>query len=165
MPSRWSKSCSTAGTSVFYSAMSKATTNGYIDNPFFRSAKKDRFEIPPARKSEGAGTQGYWRLAGRIDPTRFEDYVEPTAAMTALKRALSMTPAEGSERSHEDFRACAAAAGGGFPTGTKWSFPRGEGYARGRNPDHATPTRATRARSWTVRMMESRSAPGSSRGC
>ena len=90
--------------------------NGYIDN-ILSLGEKDRFEIPPARKAKELIK--VLALAGRIDPTRFEDYVE-NGGYDGLKRALSMTPAE--VVNEVKLSGLRGRGGGGFPTGTKWSF-------------------------------------------
>ena len=102
------------GDSVFYRNVK--AENGYIDN-ILSLGEKDRFEIPPARKAKELIK--VLALAGRIDPTRFEDYVE-NGGYDGLKRALSMTPAE--VVNEVKLSGLRGRGGGGFPTGTKWSF-------------------------------------------
>ncbi len=102
------------GDSIFYRNVK--AENGYIDN-ILSLGEKDRFEVPPARKAKELIK--VLALAGRIDPTRFEDYTE-NGGYEGLKRALSMTPAD--VVNEVKLSGLRGRGGGGFPTGTKWSF-------------------------------------------
>ncbi|MDR0931903.1 MAG: 4Fe-4S binding protein [Victivallales bacterium] len=102
------------GESVFYRNV-KADDRD-IDN-ILALGEKDRFEIPPKRKSKELIK--VLALAGKIDPTNFDEYVE-NGGYAGLKRALSMTPAE--VVNEVKLSGLRGRGGGGFPTGTKWSF-------------------------------------------
>ena len=102
------------GSSIFYRDVKAAEAD--IDN-ILACGEANRFIIPEARRNkEHVLVLG---LAGRIDPTRFEDYIE-NGGYAGLKRALTLTPEEVvNEMKLSGLR---GRGGGGFPTGTKWSF-------------------------------------------
>ena len=102
------------GDSVFYrdvKADDKAMQNILSVGP------ESRFEIPPARKAKELVK--VLALAGRIDPTSFEDYVAHDG-YKGLEKALAMT----SQQVVDEVKLSGlrGRGGGGFPTGNKWGF-------------------------------------------
>ncbi|MDD5597783.1 MAG: NADH-ubiquinone oxidoreductase-F iron-sulfur binding region domain-containing protein, partial [Victivallaceae bacterium] len=76
-----------------------------------------RFKVNPARKAKEM--LKVTRLAGVINPTSYEEYIEH-GGYAGLRKALGMTPAEVvDEVKRSGLR---GRGGGGFPTGMKWSF-------------------------------------------
>jgi len=63
------------------------------------------------------------RLAGKINPVSFEEYVE-NGGYKALKKALGMDPADIVEEVKKS--GLRGRGGAGFPTGLKWSFMAGK---------------------------------------
>ena len=78
---------------------------------------ENRFEIPPVRKAKELVK--VLALAGRIDPTSFEDYVA-NGGYKGLEKALAMTSAEVVDE--VKLSGLRGRGGGGFPTGNKWGF-------------------------------------------
>ena len=89
-------------------------------------------------------------LNGRIDPTRIEDYIA-SGGYTSLAKVLPvMTP----EQIIAEVKASGlrGRGGAGFSTGMKWELCRQQRpEGRRRAISFATPTKATRALSWTAR--------------
>ncbi len=83
----------------------------------------------------------------RIDPMRIEDYLA-IGGYAALAKALSMAP----EAVIEEIKASGlrGRGGGGFPTGSKWETCRNAESEDESSTSSATPTRATRAPTWTA---------------
>ncbi|WP_176013659.1 NADH-ubiquinone oxidoreductase-F iron-sulfur binding region domain-containing protein [Victivallis sp. Marseille-Q1083] len=79
--------------------------------------EKNRFAVPAGRQSKELVR--VLKLAGRIDPVRFEAYTA-NGGYVALKKALEMTP----EAVVNAVKASGlrGRGGGGFNTGMKWSF-------------------------------------------
>lgn len=87
-----------------------------VDN-ILQLGEENRFEIPAVRREKELVK--VLKLAGRIDPGSFDEYVA-NGGYEALKKALSMTPADVvNEVLASGLR---GRGGGGFPTGRKWSF-------------------------------------------
>ncbi|MBQ9503139.1 MAG: 4Fe-4S binding protein [Lentisphaeria bacterium] len=76
-----------------------------------------RFTPPPQR--EAKQLVRVMALAGRIDPTDFDDYVSH-GGYAGLKNALEMSPEE--VVNEVKLSGLRGRGGGGFPTGNKWSF-------------------------------------------
>lgn len=76
-----------------------------------------RFEVSACRKSREL--LKVLALAGRIDPIRFDDYVE-NGGYAGFKRALSMPPLAVIEEMK--LSGLRGRGGGGFPVGSKWGF-------------------------------------------
>ncbi|MDD4817193.1 MAG: NADH-ubiquinone oxidoreductase-F iron-sulfur binding region domain-containing protein [Victivallaceae bacterium] len=102
------------GGSVMYGKVRADETS--INN-ILTLAEAGRFEIPAGRKSKELVK--VLRLAGRIVPTCWDDYIA-NGGYSALKKALAMTPqAVIDEVKKSGLR---GRGGGGFPTGNKWGF-------------------------------------------
>lgn len=103
-----------SGESVFYRDV--RPTDAAIAN-ILSVGPDSRFEIPAARKAKELVK--VLALAGRVNPTSYEDYVAH-GGYRGLEKALSMTSAEVvDEVKRSGLR---GRGGGGFPTGNKWSF-------------------------------------------
>jgi NADH-quinone oxidoreductase subunit F len=79
--------------------------------------EEGRFKVNPARKAKEL--LKVTRLAGVINPTSYEEYVE-NGGYEGLRKALSMTPAEVVDEVKKS--GLRGRGGGGFPTGMKWGF-------------------------------------------
>ena len=102
------------GTSILYRDV-KASDEDI--NNILSAGNANRFIIPEARKKKEHVM--VLALAGRVDPTSYEDYVA-NGGYAGLKRALSLTPEDViNEMKLSGLR---GRGGGGFPTGMKWSF-------------------------------------------
>jgi NADH-quinone oxidoreductase subunit F len=77
----------------------------------------NRFDIPVGRKSKEI--HRVIRLAGKICPTSFNEYVE-NGGYAGLKKAFTMTSAEVVDEIKKS--GLRGRGGGGFPTGMKWGF-------------------------------------------
>ena len=103
-----------SGESVFYRDV--RPTDAAIAN-ILSVGPDSRFEIPAARKAKELVK--VLALAGRVNPTSYEDYVAH-GGYRGLEKALSMTSAEVvDEVKRSGLR---GRGGGGFPTGLKWKF-------------------------------------------
>ncbi len=108
------EACLDDGTSVMYGNV-KADEKS-ISN-IISLGSENRFEIPPARKAKEL--LKVLALAGKIVPTSLDDYLA-NGGYDGLKKALSMPPEE--VVNEVKISALRGRGGGGFPTGTKWSF-------------------------------------------
>ena len=102
------------GSSVLYRDVKG--TESEIDN-ILSLGEANRFVVPEARKSKELVK--VLALAGKIDPTQFEDYVA-NGGYSGLKRALSLSPEE--VINEVKLSGLRGRGGGGFPTGSKWGF-------------------------------------------
>ena len=91
------------------------------------------------------------RNCGLIDPLRIEDYIARDGYGALAKALTEMTPGAGHRRG-EAPRACAAAAAPDSRPASSGASP--SSARRRRSTSSATPTRATRARSWTAAVLE-----------
>ncbi|MFA7183824.1 MAG: NADH-ubiquinone oxidoreductase-F iron-sulfur binding region domain-containing protein [Victivallales bacterium] len=102
------------GESIIYAHVSpteKAVAN------ILSLGEEGRFKVNPARKAKEL--LKVTRLAGVINPTSYEEYVE-YGGYAGLRKALGMTPAEVVDEVKKS--GLRGRGGGGFPTGMKWSF-------------------------------------------
>ncbi|MCP3968552.1 MAG: NADH-quinone oxidoreductase subunit F [Lentisphaerae bacterium] len=104
----------TTGGTVSYSHV--AATEKAIAN-MFELGEDNRFDIPAGRKAKEL--HKVIRLAGRICPTSYDEYIE-NGGYKGLKKAFAMQPDEVvGEVKKSGLR---GRGGGGFPTGMKWGF-------------------------------------------
>ena len=102
------------GTSVFFSEV-KADEKSIAN--ILELGDKNRFELSPVRKSKELVK--VLALAGKVDPVNFDDYIA-NGGYEGLKKALTMKPEE--VVNEVKLSGLRGRGGGGFPTGTKWSF-------------------------------------------
>jgi NADH-quinone oxidoreductase subunit F len=104
----------TDGESIIYSHVAANTKS--IAN-ILELGEDGRFEINPKRKAKEL--MKVTRLAGVIDPTSYEEYVE-NGGYAGLTKALTM----GREELIDEVKRSGlrGRGGGGFPTGMKWGF-------------------------------------------
>ena len=102
------------GKSVFYGNV-KADEKS-IEN-ILNLGEEGRFEVPALRKA--IEKVKVLALAGRINPTDFDDYVAH-GGYAGLRKALTMRPEE--VVNEVKISGLRGRGGGGFPTGNKWSF-------------------------------------------
>ena len=102
------------GESIIYSHV--AANEKSIAN-ILELGEDGRFEINPKRKAKEL--LKVTRLAGVIDPTSYEEYVE-NGGYVGLKKALAMSK----EKLIDEVKKSGlrGRGGGGFPTGMKWGF-------------------------------------------
>ena len=91
-------------------------TDEAIDN-ILSLGEKDRFEIPEKRKKHELVK--VLALAGKVNPTDISDYIA-NGGYEGLKKALTLSPEE--VVNQVKISGLRGRGGGGFPTGTKWSF-------------------------------------------
>ena len=91
-------------------------TDEAIDN-ILSLGEKDRFEIPEKRKKHELVK--VLALAGKVNPTDMSDYIA-NGGYEGLKKALTLSPEE--VVNQVKISGLRGRGGGGFPTGTKWSF-------------------------------------------
>ncbi len=108
------EACLDDGSSVIYSNV-KADEKS-ISN-ILNLGSENRFEVPAARKAKEL--LKVLALAGKIVPTDLDDYLA-NGGYEGLKKALSMKPEE--VVNEVKLSGLRGRGGGGFPTGTKWSF-------------------------------------------
>ncbi|MBU8901524.1 MAG: 4Fe-4S binding protein [Victivallales bacterium] len=102
------------GESIIYSHV--AANEKSIAN-ILELGEDGRFEINPKRKAKEL--LKVTRLAGVIDPTSYEEYVE-NGGYVGLKKALAMNKEELIDEVKKS--GLRGRGGGGFPTGMKWGF-------------------------------------------
>lgn len=104
----------TDGESILYSHV--AASEKSVAN-ILELGKEGRFEINPKRKAKEM--LKVTRLAGIINPTSYEEYVD-NGGYAGLKKALNM----GREEVIDEVKRSGlrGRGGGGFPTGMKWGF-------------------------------------------
>ncbi len=102
------------GSSVLYGNV-KADA-GSIEN-ILNLGETGRFEIPAKRKA--IEKVKVLALAGKINPTDFDDYIAH-GGYEGLKKALGMSPEE--VVNEVKLSGLRGRGGGGFPTGNKWGF-------------------------------------------
>ena len=102
------------GESIIYSHV--AANEKSIAN-ILELGKDGRFEINPKRKAKEL--LKVTRLAGVINPTSYEEYVE-NGGYVGLKKALAMSKEELIDEVKKS--GLRGRGGGGFPTGMKWGF-------------------------------------------
>ncbi len=108
------EACLEDGSSILYGNV-KADENSIAN--ILALGEKGRIEIPEARSSKEL--LKVLALAGKIVPTELEDYLAH-GGYEGLKKALSMKPEE--VINEVKISGLRGRGGGGFPTGTKWSF-------------------------------------------
>ncbi|MBO7328925.1 MAG: 4Fe-4S binding protein [Lentisphaeria bacterium] len=108
------EACLEDGSSVFYGNVKSDERS--ISN-ILNLGSENRFEIPAARKAKEL--LKVLALAGRIVPTDLNDYLANNG-YDGLKKALKMKPEE--VVNEVKLSGLRGRGGGGFPTGTKWSF-------------------------------------------
>ena len=108
------EACLDDGSSVIYGNV-KADEKS-ISN-ILNLGSENRFEVPAARKAKEL--LKVLALAGKIVPTDLDDYLA-NGGYDGLKKALSMKPEE--VVNEVKLSGLRGRGGGGFPTGTKWSF-------------------------------------------
>ncbi len=87
------------------------------------------------------------RNCGLIDPLRIEEYIARDGYQALAKVLTEMTPEQVIDEVHAS--GLRGRGGAGFPTGLKWQL-RPAGSRATSSTSSATPTKATRARSWTA---------------
>lgn len=102
------------GESVIYSHV--AANEKTIAN-ILALGETGRYKVNPKRKAKEL--LKVTRLAGVIDPTSYDEYIE-NGGYAGLKKALGMTPAEVIDEVKKS--GLRGRGGGGFPTGMKWGF-------------------------------------------
>ncbi len=102
------------GGSVFYSKVK--ADDASVAN-ILALGENGRFTVPEIRKKKELVK--VLALAGKINPTDFDDYVA-NGGYGGLKKALGMSPAE--VVNEVKLSGLRGRGGGGFPTGSKWSF-------------------------------------------
>ena len=102
------------GESIIYSHV--AANEKSIAN-ILELGEDGRFEINPKRKAKEL--LKVTRLAGVIDPTSYEEYIE-NGGYVGLKKALAMSKEELIDEVKKS--GLRGRGGGGFPTGMKWGF-------------------------------------------
>ena len=102
------------GSSIFYGNV--PGTDAAVEN-ILSLGENGRFSVPVKRQEKELVK--VLALAGRIDPTSFEDYVSG-GGYEGLKKALTMKPEEVIEE--VKLSGLRGRGGGGFPTGMKWGF-------------------------------------------
>ena len=100
------------GSSVFFRDVNEKDIDGILE-----LTGDKRLEIPKVRREKEL--LKVLALAGRIDPVDFDDYVAH-GGYEGLKKALAMSPEEAVAA--VKISGLRGRGGGGFPTGTKWSF-------------------------------------------
>ena len=108
------EACLEDGSSIFYGNVKSDERS--ISN-ILNLGSENRFEIPAARKAKEL--LKVLALAGRIVPTDLNDYLANNG-YDGLKKALKMKPEE--VVNEVKLSGLRGRGGGGFPTGTKWSF-------------------------------------------
>ena len=97
------------------------------------------------------------RNCGVIDPENIDEYIALDGYKALAKVLTEMTPRGGYRRSLKT-SGLRGRGGAGFPTGMKWQFADNAAGAI-RNTSAATPTKATRARSWTAPFWRATRTP------
>jgi len=104
----------TDGESIIYSHVAAKVKS--IAN-ILELGEEGRFKINPARKAKEL--LKVTRLAGVIDPTSYEEYIE-NGGYAGLTKALTMSAEEVVDEVKKS--GLRGRGGGGFPTGMKWGF-------------------------------------------
>ena len=102
------------GSSVFYGNVK--AEDGAAEN-ILGLGETGRFEVPAKRKA--IELIKVLALAGRVNPTDFDDYIA-NGGYEGLKKALAMTPEQ--VVGEVKISGLRGRGGGGFPTGNKWGF-------------------------------------------